>query len=109
MTNCPQRIARSDPDDAFKKRIPSLGSMPGDRHSGSKVWKAPDREISEPRENRGKVIAHRDLQLTVRRTYGSHVEIPESWRAHQHRLRRQKILGADQEVLRVGLTMGKAL
>jgi len=24
--------------------------MPGDPHSGSKVWKAPDREISEPGE-----------------------------------------------------------
>src|SRR5208283_4115542 len=34
----------------------------GDPHSGSKVWKAPDREISEPGENRGQVIAHRDLQ-----------------------------------------------
>jgi hypothetical protein len=36
--------------------------MPGDPHSGSKVWKAPDREIGEPGENRGKVIAHRDFQ-----------------------------------------------
>src|ERR1019366_2764569 len=39
--------------------------MPGDPHSGSKVWKAPDREIGKPRENRGKVIAHRDLQPTA--------------------------------------------
>ena len=39
--------------------------MPGDPHSGSKVWKAPNREISEPGENRGKVIAHRDLQPTA--------------------------------------------
>src|SRR6266576_3763464 len=39
--------------------------MPGNPHSGSKVWKAPDREISEPGENRGKVIAHRDLQPTA--------------------------------------------
>jgi hypothetical protein len=29
-------------------------------------------------------------------------------RAHQHRLRGQKILGADQEVLRVGVTIHKA-
>ena len=39
--------------------------MPGDPHSGSKVWKAPDREIGKPGENRGKVIAHRDLQPTA--------------------------------------------
>ena len=39
--------------------------MPGDPHSGSKVWKAPDREIGEPGENRGKVIAHQDLQPTA--------------------------------------------
>ena len=30
----------------------------------STVWKAPDREIGKPGENRGKVIAHRDLQPT---------------------------------------------
>jgi len=36
--------------------------MLGDPHSGSKVWKAPDGEIGEAGENRGKVIAHRDLQ-----------------------------------------------
>ena len=36
--------------------------MPGDPCSGSKVRKAPDREIGKPGENRGKVIAHRDLQ-----------------------------------------------
>ena len=28
--------------------------MPGDPHSGSKVWKAPDREIGKPGENRGR-------------------------------------------------------
>ncbi len=39
--------------------------MPGDPHSGSKVWKAPDGEIGKARENRGKVIAHRDLQPTA--------------------------------------------
>jgi hypothetical protein len=39
--------------------------MPGDPGSRSKVWKAPDREISEPGENRGKVLAHRDLQPTA--------------------------------------------
>ncbi len=39
--------------------------MPGDPHSGSKVWKAPDREIGKPGENGGKVIAHRDLQPTA--------------------------------------------
>src|ERR1022692_4150617 len=33
--------------------------------SGSKVWKAPDREIGKPGENRGKVIAHRNLQPTA--------------------------------------------
>lgn len=36
--------------------------MPADPHSGSKVWKAPDREIGKPGENRGKVFAHRNLQ-----------------------------------------------
>jgi len=36
--------------------------MPGDPHSGGKVWKAPDWEIGKPGENRGKVIAHRNLQ-----------------------------------------------
>ena len=36
--------------------------MPGDPHSGSKVWKAPDREIGKPGENRGEIIAHRNLQ-----------------------------------------------
>ena|ERR1700757_2137940 len=36
--------------------------MPGDPHSGSKVWKAPDREIGKPGENRRKVITYRDLQ-----------------------------------------------
>jgi hypothetical protein len=28
--------------------------MPGDPHSGSKVWKAQDREISNPGENQGR-------------------------------------------------------
>jgi len=36
--------------------------MSGNPHSGSKVWKPPDREISEPGEIRGKVIPHRDFQ-----------------------------------------------
>jgi len=31
--------------------------MPGDPHSGSKVWKAPDREIGKPGENRGQIVA----------------------------------------------------
>ena len=39
--------------------------MSGDPHSGSKVWKAPDREISKSGENRRKVVAHRDLQPTA--------------------------------------------
>jgi hypothetical protein len=40
--------------------------MPGvDPHSGSKVWKAADREVVKPGENRGKVIAHRDSQPTA--------------------------------------------
>src|SRR5271169_1924731 len=39
--------------------------MPGDPHSGSKVWKAPDREIGKPGENPGKVIVHWDLQPTA--------------------------------------------
>src|ERR1022692_699127 len=43
----------------------SLASMNADPHSGSKVWKAPDREIGKPGENRGKVIAHRNLQPTA--------------------------------------------
>src|ERR1700686_1277516 len=39
--------------------------MLGDPDSGSTVWKAPDREIGKPGENRGKVLAHRDLQPTA--------------------------------------------
>jgi hypothetical protein len=39
--------------------------MPGDPHSGSKVWKAPDREIGKPGENRGKVIAHREFLAAI--------------------------------------------
>lgn len=39
--------------------------MPGDPHSGSKVWKAPDREIGKPGENRGKAIVRRDVQPTA--------------------------------------------
>jgi hypothetical protein len=39
--------------------------MPGDPHSGNKVWKAADREIGKAGENCGKVIAHRDLQPTA--------------------------------------------
>src|SRR5438034_6654071 len=39
--------------------------LPGSPHCGSKVWKAPNREIGKPRENRGEVIAHRDLQPTA--------------------------------------------
>jgi hypothetical protein len=39
--------------------------MPGGPHSGSKVWKAPDREIGKSGKNSGKVIAHRDLQPTA--------------------------------------------
>jgi len=39
--------------------------MPGDPHCGSMVWKAPDREIGKPGENRGEIIAHRDLQPTA--------------------------------------------
>jgi hypothetical protein len=36
--------------------------MPGNPHSGSKVRDPLDWEVTEPGENRGKVIAHRDLQ-----------------------------------------------
>ena len=39
--------------------------MPGEPRAGRKLWKAPDREIGKPGENRGKVIAHRDLQPTA--------------------------------------------
>ena len=39
--------------------------MPSDPHSGSKVWKAPDREIGKSEKNSGKVIAHLDLQSTA--------------------------------------------
>ena len=39
-----------------------LDRMPGDPHSGSKVWEAPDREIGKPGENRGQIVAHRDFQ-----------------------------------------------
>lgn len=36
--------------------------MPGDPHSGSEIWEAPDREIGKPGENRGKVFAHGKFQ-----------------------------------------------
>ena len=36
--------------------------MPGDPHSGSKVWEETDREIGKPGKNRGKVVANRDFQ-----------------------------------------------
>ena len=36
--------------------------MLGDPRGGSKAWEAPDWEIGKPGENRGEVIAHRDLQ-----------------------------------------------
>ncbi len=36
--------------------------MPGDPHSGSKVRKAPNREIGKSGENRRKVVAHWDFQ-----------------------------------------------
>ena len=36
--------------------------MPGDPHSGSKVWEAPDRQIGKSGKNRGKVVAHRNFQ-----------------------------------------------
>ena len=39
--------------------------MPGDPYSGSKAWKAADREVGKAGENHGKVIAHRDLQSTA--------------------------------------------
>lgn len=39
--------------------------MLGDTHSGSEVGKVPDREIGEPRENRGEVIAHWEFQLAT--------------------------------------------
>ncbi len=39
--------------------------MLGDPRSGSKVRDPLDRQISKPGENRGKVIAHRDLQPTA--------------------------------------------
>ena len=36
--------------------------MPGDPHSGSKVWEALDRAISESGENRGQIAVHREFQ-----------------------------------------------
>jgi len=39
--------------------------MPADPHSGSKVCKATDPEVGKPGEDRGKVMAHRDLQPTA--------------------------------------------
>ena len=39
--------------------------MPDNPHSGSKLCKAPDREIGKPGENRGKVIAPGDFQATA--------------------------------------------
>jgi hypothetical protein len=50
--------------------------MPGDPPGGSKVWKAPDREIGKPGENRGKVIAHRDLQPAFPEPFVSNANQP---------------------------------
>ena len=36
--------------------------MPGNPHSGSNVWEAPDREIGKSGENHGEIIAHREFQ-----------------------------------------------
>jgi len=36
--------------------------MLGDPRSGSKVWKAPDREIGKPGENRRQIVAHPKFQ-----------------------------------------------
>src|ERR1035438_4672800 len=36
--------------------------MPGDPHSGSKVWKAADREIGKSGKNRRQIVAHREFQ-----------------------------------------------
>ena len=36
--------------------------MAGDPHSGSNVWKAPDREIGEAGKDRGQIVAHRTFQ-----------------------------------------------
>jgi len=36
--------------------------MPGDPHSGRKIWEAPDREIGKPGENR-QIVAHSDFTL----------------------------------------------
>ena len=37
--------------------------MQGDPRSGSKVWKALDREIGKPEENSGQIFAHRSFNL----------------------------------------------
>ena len=39
--------------------------MPGDPHSGSKVWKAPDREIGEAGKDRRQIVADTDFQPTA--------------------------------------------
>lgn len=39
--------------------------MQGNPHRGSKVWKTPDRKIGKAGENRGKIVARRDLQPTA--------------------------------------------
>jgi len=48
--------------------------MPADPHSGSKVWKAPDREIGKPGENREKPALGAPLYLPVGGTI--HQEYP---------------------------------
>jgi len=39
-----------------------LDGMLGGPRNGSKVWKAPDREIGKPGENRGQIVAHWEFQ-----------------------------------------------
>jgi hypothetical protein len=57
--------------------------MQGDPRSGSKVWKALDREIGKPEENSGQIFAHRSFNLrqlsTIERiaaTLGPACELP---------------------------------
>src|SRR5271169_787620 len=54
--------------------------MLGSPHSGSKVWKAPDREIGKPRENReqvSNVVESKSGYPSIRRPPGSMTASPQ--------------------------------
>jgi hypothetical protein len=63
------------------------------------------KDLADAAPNNLAVVHH---EQENERLHATHAKLHTFSRAHQHRLRGQKILGADQEVLRVGVTIHKA-